>query len=92
MTMAELARRSGVPYHQIHTWTRRENAMPNAKSLEKVAEALGVTTGHLLNGDPFQDLPSGVREKLLHEVKALSEEDLRILLAAAEQMRAARET
>lgn len=88
ITMAELSRKSGVPYHQIHTWKRRENAKPTAESLQKVADALATTPGHLLNGEPTSDLKSGVLEELQSQLSQLSEEELRVLLAAAEAMRA----
>ncbi|MFY0682884.1 MAG: helix-turn-helix transcriptional regulator [Thalassovita sp.] len=88
MTMAELSRVSGVPYHQIHTWKRRETAKPTAESLQKVAIALETTSGHLLNGDPNPEDKTGVLEELKTQLSDLSEEELRVLLAAAEAMRA----
>lgn len=88
ISLAELSRRSGVSYHQIHTWRRRENAVPNASSLEKVAKALSVSPGHLLNGDPVSNEPNGVRKELLALLDHLSTEELHVLKAAAEAMNA----
>lgn len=88
MTLADLARACDIPYHQIHTWTRRENSVPNAKSLQKVADKLGVTTTHLLLGDTLPASDSETHSQLLAQLEALTEEELRILLAAAQAMRA----
>ena len=89
MTYADLAKASGVPYHQIHTWTRRENAAPKAASLKKVATALGVTDEFLLEGIPLPGGATTARQQLLQQLDLLSEEELRVLLAAANAMRAA---
>lgn len=88
MNMAQLSEESGVPYHQIHTWKRRENAQPKAESLNKIAKVLAVTPEHLLYGEPLPDLASRIRSELQHELSRLSEEELRVLLAAAKAMRA----
>lgn len=88
ITIAELSRLSGVPYHQIHTWGRRENAIPNADALGKVAKALKVPSGHLLHGDPIEDGGDSLRSELQDLLAQLSQEELRVLKAAAEAMRA----
>ncbi|MFS4580379.1 helix-turn-helix domain-containing protein [Phaeobacter sp. C3_T13_0] len=88
LSIADLSRLSGIPYHQIHTWGRRENAIPNAEALEKVASALSVSTGHLMNGLPIDDQDDGLRGELQDLLNQLSQEELRVLKAAAEAMRA----
>ncbi|WP_416558588.1 helix-turn-helix domain-containing protein [Phaeobacter sp. JH20_02] len=88
MSIAQLSRVSGVPYHQIHTWGRRENAVPNAGALEKVAAALKVPSAHLLNGDNFEESHSGLLSEVQDLLTHLSQEELRVLKAAAEAMRA----
>ena len=69
MTRADLAREAGIPYHRLNPWFVRENSKPNGHDVDKVAEALKVSVGHLLNGDPAPN-PSA-RDWILSSYEAL---------------------
>lgn len=82
MTRAELARAAKVPYHRINPWFSRENAKPEAKTLEAVARALNVTTGHLLHGEPVNDVTA--RERVMRAYDRLTPEGLSEMEAFAQ--------
>ena len=50
LTIAELARRSGVPKATLHSWTT--GASPNMQQLKKVSSALSVSLHSLAFGEP----------------------------------------
>lgn len=50
LNRAELARKTGIPYHRINPWFVRENAKPNGPDIEAVASALGVSVSFLVYG------------------------------------------
>ena len=81
---AELARQSGREYHEINTWFERENSLPRGDALVALCRALEVDPFHLIEGVPAKEAPEFLREQVSQRVDALSEEELRVLLAAAD--------
>lgn len=53
-TKADLSREAGIPYHRLNPWFVR-NTKPNGPDIDAVARVLGVTTGHLVAGDPVSE-------------------------------------
>lgn len=51
---ADLGRAAKIPYHRLNPWFVR-NTTPNGPDLAAVARALGVTTGHLVAGEPITE-------------------------------------
>lgn len=51
MTKAELSRRSGVPYHALDKFLKREAASTSADNAQAIARALGIT----VDGDAEYD-------------------------------------
>lgn len=73
---ADLARQSGIPYHRLNPWFVR-NTAPNGPDLDAVARVLGVTTGHLVAGDPMPE--PNAKDSILRYYDGLTEDRRRQL-------------
>ena len=71
MSKAELSRRSGVPYHAIDKFLKRENATTSAENASAMAKVVGITV------DSDQEY-----EKLREMFYRLTEEQRQFLLAS----------
>ncbi|MBX3022007.1 MAG: helix-turn-helix transcriptional regulator [Bdellovibrionales bacterium] len=65
ISLAELARRAGVPKQTLHNWTLGRRSV-NVEQLQKVARVLEVSVHFLLYGeqDPFESLGEEVLREL----------------------------
>lgn len=79
MSKAELSRSSGVPYHAIDKFLKRENASTSAENAKAIADALGIT----MDGDAeydelrrlFFQLPEDRRLFVLASIRGLLTEE-----------------
>jgi lambda repressor-like predicted transcriptional regulator len=71
ISKAELSRRSGVPYHAIDKFLKRDNATTSAENASAIAKTLGIT----VDGDQEY-------EQLREMFYRLSEEQRQFLLAS----------
>lgn len=75
ISKAELSRRSGVPYHAIDKFLKRENATTSAENAKALADALGVAMDGEETYDElrrlFFQLPEEKREFLLASIRGL---------------------
>ncbi|MEO9648795.1 MAG: helix-turn-helix transcriptional regulator [Roseobacter sp.] len=88
MSVAALARESGLKYHEVHTWFRRDTAKPASLSVDKVAKVLDVSSTFLLTGQPDpieEEKDLGVRA-IRHLARQLEPDLLRRLLDHGEDL------
>ena len=77
-TEYELARRSDLPQSTISSWCRK-NMQPSISSLDKIAQAFGLTLSQMLSED--DNIVASEDEKaLLHEWNRLEPEQKKHLL------------
>lgn len=78
-TEYQLAERSGLPQSTISSWYRK-NLKPTLVSLQKIADAFGITLSQLvaLEGEPISLTPQ--QQMLLQKWNRLSEEQKDILI------------
>ncbi len=78
-TEYQLAERSGLPQSTISSWYRK-NMKPTLVSLQKIADAFGITLSQLvaLEGEPISLTPQ--QQMLLQKWNRLSEEQKDILI------------
>lgn len=90
MTRADLARRTGIPYHRLNMWWARARAKPSGPDIEAVGRELGVSISFLLYGgdpDPASDRDWISRQyaNMDPEQKKLLEAYAKFLLAQSEE-------
>lgn len=88
MSIAGLARKADLKYHEVHTWFRRDTAKPASLSVDKVAGVLDVSSSYLLTGSPDPDQAEkdlGVRA-VRHLARQLEPDLLRRLLDHGEDL------
>lgn len=75
LTKAELSRRSGVPYHALDKFLKRDSATTSAENAKALADALGVKMDGEEEYDEFRRLffqmPEDKREFLLASMRGL---------------------
>ena len=79
--IATLAKGADVPYHRVYMSFKRENAKPDADTLRKVADWLGVTEAFLLTGNPDPGDQADIREVTEAILQIESKERAEILAA-----------
>jgi transcriptional regulator with XRE-family HTH domain len=77
-TEYELAKRSDLPQSTISSWYRK-NMQPSLTSLDKIADAFGLTLAQMLS-EEYNIIASDEEKKLLHEWSRLEPEQKRHLL------------
>lgn len=75
MSKAELSRRSGVPYHALDKFLKREGATTSAENARELSNALGIPMDGEAEYDElrqlFFQLPEEKREFLLASIRGL---------------------
>lgn len=56
LSKAELSRRSGVPYHAIDKFLKREGASTSAENAQALARALGITVDDQAEYEELRDM------------------------------------
>ena len=77
-TEYELARRSDLPQSTISSWYRK-NMQPSLTSLDKIAQAFGLTLSQMLSEDD-NIIATDEEKSLLHEWNRLEPEQKKYLL------------
>lgn len=85
MSQADLAQRTGLqPSAVSHFESGRRS--PSFDNLRVLADALGVTTDHLLGRDSKPGMAGPVAEKLFRKATQMNARDLELLAEMADQM------
>ena len=78
LSQKELAAKTEISYNTIQSWITK-NRLPDAKDAVKIAKVLDVSVEYLVTGqeNPKKTVNSDLNE-LLHDIRHLSEDDLKI--------------
>lgn len=77
MTQGELAKKLGVRPPHISRW-ENSKVKPNAKALEQLAKALGISLSELVS-EPEPELSNSSSAQFLHAIERLDEDDREVV-------------
>lgn len=85
ISVYRLAKISGISENHIHN-IEKDISQPSLYVLKKLLEPMGITITEFLNGDLQTYYPSDFERELLESVRALTDEQARIVLELIKKM------
>jgi len=69
----ELAHQAGISLRSLESYLREKSSIPSADKAVKIAQVLGVTVEHLVNGDKSSKKASFTEPEFQHLIQAIKD-------------------